>query len=304
MTERASRLDPLTFTLLVLPPLFWAGNAIVGRMAAGLIAPMALNALRWLLAGLVLLPFVWRSLPTYLPLMRREWPILFTLGLCGMGSYNALQYLALTTSTATNVTLIGASAPVFTLLLGAFYFKEALDARRIAGAVVSIAGVMVVLLQGDLARLRTLTIVPGDLFMLGAAAIWSLYTWLLRVRRPALPAAVLLFAQIALGSLFTIVCALIEWRVFGVTSRFDAPKSWGLLAYVAVMPSVVGYLLWDRGVARAGATLPIFFSNLAPIFAAVLSALLLAEWPHWYHALALALILAGIALARRPTTAA
>jgi drug/metabolite transporter (DMT)-like permease len=132
--------------------------------------------------------------------------------------------------------------------------------------------------------------------MLAAAAIWSLYTWLLRVHRPPLPAMVLLFGQIALGSVFTIACALVEWSVFAVPSRFDVPRAWGVLAYVAILPSVVGYLLWDRGVARAGATLPMFFTNLTPVFAALMSAVLLGESPQPYHGVALVLILLGIRL--------
>lgn len=292
-------LDAATLVLLVLPPLFWAGNALVGRYAAGLIGPMVLNAARWLIAGLLMLPFVASSVRAHADVLRRSWPTLALLGVCGTGCYNALQYLALTTSTANNVTLIAASAPVFTLLLGAAFFGERLDARRAGGAVVSIAGVLVVLVHGDVARLRTLTFVPGDLFMLAAAALWSLYTWLLRTRRPALPPAVLLFAQIVLGSVFTIACAIVEWRVVGTPSRFDVPRAWAVLAYVAVLPSVVAYLLWDRGVARAGATVPIFFQNLTPVFAAIGSALLLGEAPRPYHAVALVLILAGIRLARR-----
>jgi len=120
--------------LLVLPPLFWAGNAIVGRLAVGLIAPMALNASRWLLAGLVLLPFVWRPMLAHRAAIRRDWLVITILSICGMVSYNALQYLALTTSTPTNVTLIAASGPVFTLALGALFFGERLDLRRVGGA--------------------------------------------------------------------------------------------------------------------------------------------------------------------------
>ncbi len=298
--QRQARFDATTLALLVLPPLFWAGNAVVGRYAAGLIAPMALNALRWLLAGLLLLPFVWRDLRPHAAVMRREWLVIAVLGVCGMGTYNALQYLALTTSTAPNVTLIAASAPIFALGFGALFFGQRIDRRRSLGAAVSIVGVLLVLVHGDFARLLTLTFVPGDLFMLVASALWSVYTWLLRTRRPPLPPMVLLFAQIALGSIFCVACALVEWQVFGKMSRFDTPAAAWVLAYVAVLPSLVGYLMWDRGVARTGATLPIFFANLAPVFAAILSALLLSEWPQWYHAAGLAFILLGIHLASRP----
>lgn len=297
--QRPARFDATTLSLLVLPPLFWAGNAVVGRYAAGLIAPMALNALRWFLAGVVLFPFVWRDLRPHAAVLRQSWVTIAVLGICGMGTYNALQYLALTTSTAPNVTLIAASAPIFALGIGALFFGERLDRRRVFGAAVSIAGVLLVLIHGDPSRLLSLSFVPGDLFMLMASALWSVYTWLLRTRRPPLPATILLFAQTVLGSVFCIACALVEWLVFGKVSHLGTPQAAWVMAYVAVLPSVVGYLMWDRGVARAGATLPIFFANLAPVFAAVLSALLLAEWPQWYHAVGLMLILLGIRFAGR-----
>ncbi len=296
---RLARLDAQTLAFLVLPPLLWAGNAIVGRFAAGLIAPMALNATRWVLAGLLLAPFVWRDLRPHADVLRREWLLTAGLGICGIGTYNALQYLALTTSTPNNVTLIAASTPIFALALGAMFFGERLDGRRMLGAVSSIVGVVIVLTHGEFARLLTLAFVPGDLFMLVAAALWSVYTWVLRVRRPPLPAMVLLFAQIVLGSIFCIACALVEGLLIGTPSHFDAPRVWWILAYVAVLPSLAGYLMWDRGVARVGAALPIFFANLTPVFAAVLSALLLAERPQGYHVVGLILILLGIVLARR-----
>jgi drug/metabolite transporter (DMT)-like permease len=155
-----------------------------------------------------------------------------------------------------------------------------------------------VLVRGDPSRLGTLDFVPGDLFMLGASAMWSLYTWLLRTKRPDLSAGALLFAQIVLGSVFCIACALVERVGFGIDSHLDDRRTWLVLAYVGILPSVVGYLFWDRGVARVGATVPIFFANLAPVFAALLSALLLHEWPQWYHGVGLGLILVGIVLAR------
>jgi len=296
--QRPSRLDGAALVLLTFPPLFWAGNAIVGRLAVGLVAPMALNALRWIIAGLVVLPFVAREVVAHRATIVREWKIIAALGVCGMGSYNALQYLALTTSTATNVTLIAASAPVFSLGLGALFFGQRITSRAVLGACVSLVGVGIVLVRGDPSRLATLDFVPGDLFMLAASATWALYTWLLRAKRPALSPGVLLFAQILLGSVFCIACALVERVGFGIESHLADHRTWLVLAYVGVLPSVVGYVLWDRGVARVGATIPIFFANLAPVFAAVLSALLLHEWPQWYHGLGLVLILVGIVLAR------
>ena len=85
-------LSPKVAGLLLVPPLMWAGNAVVGRLAAGHVPPLALNAMRWALAALILLPLAWRALAT--PQARREialrWRPLSLLGLLGIGAYNAL----------------------------------------------------------------------------------------------------------------------------------------------------------------------------------------------------------------------
>jgi drug/metabolite transporter (DMT)-like permease len=71
---------------------------------------------------------------------------------------------------------------------------------------------------------------------------------------------------------------------------------WGVLAFVAIGPSIIAYRCWGLGVARAGPALAAFFANLAPLFAALMSAWWLGEWPQPYHALAFSLIVAGIAV--------
>ena len=299
MPPHRNRLDPATLVLLLLPPLFWAGNAIVGRMAVGTVAPVALNLLRWLLAGMLLLPFAWRGVVLHRATIAREWGVIAWLAVFGVAAYNALQYLALTTSTPINVTLIAASTPVFVLAVGSLFFGERVSLRGAMGALVSIAGVLIVMLRGDVGRFAALAFVPGDLFMLAAAAAWSIYTWLLQKKRPDLPLVVLLFVQIMFGVLFIAPFAFVEATVFHVPTTLDTPRAWAVLAYVAVLPSLVGYFCWDHGVARAGAALPVFFANLTPVFAALLSALLFGEWPQWYHGLGLVLILAGIRLAGR-----
>ena len=121
-----NKLSPATALLLTVPPLLWAGNAVVGRLVTGLISPMALNFFRWVLAFMILLPLAY-------PLLRRNsllwpnWRRFSLLGLLGVGSYNALQYLALKTSTPMNVTLVAASSPVWMLGVGALFFGDSID---------------------------------------------------------------------------------------------------------------------------------------------------------------------------------
>lgn len=106
--------------LLAVPPLMWAGNALAGRLLAGTLPPLALNALRWAVALVILLPLGWSAIatPARRAEIRQRWRALAVLGALGVGAYNALQYLALQTSTPINVTLIGASTPLWMLLVG------------------------------------------------------------------------------------------------------------------------------------------------------------------------------------------
>ena len=173
-----ARLTPRTVLFLTLPPLLWAGNALVGRLAVGTVSPLLLNGLRWAIAAAVLLPLGWRVLRGGSSLWQR-WRRFTWLGLLGVGSYNALQYLALQTSTPINVTLIAASMPVWMLAVGAFAYGEHPRRSQIIGAVLSLAGVLLVLSRGDWATLMQVRLVPGELFMVVAIILWAFYSWML-----------------------------------------------------------------------------------------------------------------------------
>ena len=174
--------------LLALPPLLWASNAVAGRMLVGAVPPVLINALRWVLALGVLLPLGWRAIGT--PEARRQvlqrWKPLALLGLTGVGAYNALQYLALTTSTPLNATLITASSPVCMMLVGALFYGQRPTRRGLLGAALSLVGVAVVLARGELAALARISFVPGDLLMLLAMLSWSFYSWMLAKPAPSM----------------------------------------------------------------------------------------------------------------------
>ena len=128
-----ARLNASTAALLVIPPLLWAGNAVVGRMMQGTVPPITLNFLRWVLAFALLLPmagWVLRSGPQG---MWPHWRRFALLGLLGVGCYNALQYLALKTSTPLNVTLVASSMPVWMLLVGRLLYGVPISRRAALG---------------------------------------------------------------------------------------------------------------------------------------------------------------------------
>ncbi len=271
------RLTPATAALLTVPPLLWAGNAVVGRLVNGLVPPITLNFLRWALAFLLLLPFAAQVLRPGSALWT-HWRRYTLLGLLGVGCYNALQYLALTTSTPLNVTLVAASVPVWMLALGALFFGQRVSGRQVVGALMSIVGVLIVLGRGDLALLAQVRLVPGDVYILLATLAWAWYSWLLTRPgdAPELRSdwAAFLMAQMVPGVAWSALFAAAEWS----TGPHHITWGWPLvraLAYVATCPAILAYRAWGIGVQRVGPSIAGFFSNLTPLFAAVLSAALL-----------------------------
>ena len=295
-----TRIDTKTALLMTLPPLLWAGNAVVGRMTVGSVPPLMMNCLRWVIAALILLPWGWHALRDPRAIAAR-WKYLLLIGLLGVGTYNSLQYLALVTTTPINVTLIAASLPVWMLALGALMHDEHPTRRQIAGAALSLAGVVLVIARGDLATLARVHFVVGDLYVLVAVIAWTFYSWMLarppesmrHPKRPDWDWAGFLLVQMIFGLMGSSVAAGAEAALTGATIQWNA---WVVLAllYVAIGPSVIAYRCWGLGVTKAGPALAAFFGNLTPVFAALMSAAVLHEAPKWFHAVAFALIVGGI----------
>jgi drug/metabolite transporter (DMT)-like permease len=298
--------------LLSIPPLLWAGNAIVGRLVADVVPPMTLNLLRWVIAALLLAPFamgLWKQRQA----MVAAWPRLALLGLMGMGCYNSFQYLALKTSTPMNVTLVAASMPVWVLLIGRVFFAQRVSGKAWAGAALSLVGVLVVLLRGDLTQIGSVQLVAGDGWMILATWAWATYSWLLSSPTPAQAQLkgdwiTYLMAQMLFGVLWSAAFTSVEWAWPMWQGDTLPTLVWGLplagaLAYVAVGPALIAYRCWGAGIAIAGASAAGFFANLTPLFAAVLSTIILGEAPHGYHAVAFALIVGGIVVSNRKTKA-
>jgi len=290
-----------TIVLLTLPPLLWASNVVLGRALNGLVPPMTLNFLRWVLAFLVLLPLAHRVLRPDSGLWP-HWRRFALLGLLGVGTYNSLQYLALQTSTPVNVTLVSSSMPVWTLGIGWLLHGEKISRRQALGALLSIAGVLLVLGRGDWTLLMQLKLVPGDLYVLLATVAWAYYSWMLA--RPKEPPAIrqdwaaFLMAQIVFGLVWSGLFAASEWQLTDARMVWSWPVA-AALVFIALGPAMLAYRAWGAGIGRAGPAMAGFFSNLTPLFAALLSSLFLGETPQVYHALAFVLIVSGIVVSAR-----
>lgn len=292
-----ARLSPSTALLLIIPPLMWAGNAVVGRAVGEMVPPMMLNLLRWVLAGALLLPLAAGMLRPGSGLWQ-NWRRFSVLGLLSVGAYNALQYLALQTSSPINVTLVAASMPVWMLLVGRLFYATQISRQQLLGAALSISGVLLVLSRGRLETLLQVQLVPGDIYILIAAIAWAFYSWMLT--QPAKdPVAIrsnwaaFLLAQIVFGLVWSALFAAGEWALTDARILWSWPLV-GALLFVAIGPALLAYRCWGAGVQRAGPTVASFFGNLTPLLTALLSSALLGETPKPFHALAFALIVGGI----------
>jgi drug/metabolite transporter (DMT)-like permease len=295
------RLSASTVAMLITAPLLWAGNAVVGRLVHNLISPITLNFIRWILAFAILLPLAHQVLRRDSPLWP-HWRRYALLGLLGIGLYNALQYMALQTSTPINVTLVGSSMPVWMLAIGALFFGTPVTRRQFTGALLSICGVALVLSRGEWSQLMALRLVPGDVFMMLATISWAFYSWLLvRTSEPASLRgdwSAFLMAQLVFGVAWSGSFAGVEWAMGHTHIDWSYPLI-AALAFIAVGPAVLAYCFWGIGVRRAGPALASFFVNLTPLFAALLSAAFLGERPQMFHGVAFALIICGILVSSR-----
>ena len=293
------------YLLLTLTPLFWAGNWIVGRGLAADIPPMAMTFLRWLFAIVILAPFAWPRARRDWPVIRANWKSLLFLGAIGVGTHNALAYLGLNYTTATNGVILNSFIPVMIIGFSWLFLRERLAPLQLAGVCISLAGVLVILSQGSLAALASFRLNGGDLLVILSMALWSAYTICLRWRPPGLDMLSFLLVLMVVGDLCVLPLFLGE-LAFGRRMNVTLANVAALVS-VALFSSVLAYIFWNRGVEQVGASVAGLFVHLMPAFGIVLAWVFLGERLAPFHVAGIALILTGIGitslLGRRPVPA-
>ncbi|OSP56864.1 hypothetical protein BV911_01495 [Pseudoruegeria sp. SK021] len=264
----------MALAALVLTVLLWSGNFVAGRIMGGLIDPLTLTSLRWLIALAGILPFaavpLWRSRRA---LMRR-WYFVAGLGLTGVALFNVCVYSALQRIPVASATLMLAVVP-FAILTGSVLLGKArLRLKDGAALLVSVIGVLILLTDGHLESLMGLKFGAGDLWMLLAVLAWTVYTLLLRASPADVPPDAMLAASMIAGLVLLLPLA----GMWGTTDLTLLPLPvWGGVLYVGLGASLVAFWCWGFGVRRIGPEAAGFFINLMPVFSAVLAWLLLGE---------------------------
>ena len=286
------------YFLVGLAMFFSASNLIVGRAVVDHIPPVALCFWRWMIAFLFLLPFAWPALRTQYRILLNEWKLLLSLGFFGITGFFVIVYTALQWTTAINASLINSTAPVVILVIAWLMFRDRVTYRQILGIALTMVGVAVVVVRGELRLLGELNLAWGDPLMLFATFFWALYSVLLKRLPEGLNTTAVLTVVIGLGLPMLLPLYGIE-MASGKFMIFDHMTIIALL-YVGIFAAAIGYLCWNYGVAKLGPNRTGVLFNLVPVFALFQAMLFLGETLYGYHYLGIPLVFYGIWLASMP----
>jgi drug/metabolite transporter (DMT)-like permease len=284
------------YLLLSITALCWAGNAIAGRLAAGHIAPVTLSFLRWSLAFLIVLPFAWKHLVRDWAAIRANLGMMLLLSVTGIGAFNTMQYWALEYTQALNTLLLQSAGPLFVAGWALVLLGNRLTPAQAGGIVLSLAGVLVILLHGDLTTLKNIEFNRGDLIFIVALAMFGLYS-VLSLKRPKIHG--LSFVGFTFGCGAAALIPLLIWELFARPLMQINTANLLTLFYVAVFPSTLAYLCFNRGVQLIGANRAAPFFHVVPVCGAAMAIVFLGEHPQAFHAIGFALVLIGVFVASR-----
>ncbi len=267
----------------------WATNAVLGRWLRDDIGPLTITTLRFTVAtaffGILL-----KGRPSQERRYGKDKWWIVAMGLAGVVGFSPLLYLGLRYSTAVNCSLIQGFSPLITALIAGLIIQEPVTNRQLTGAILGLIGVAGLLSRGSLAFLLQLRFNPGDLILLASAVLWAFYAVfgrrVMRNRSPVAATALSNFISLPLIA----AAAAFELRYISINLRLETIAA---IVHICVVPTIIGYWSWNRGVTTLGAGGAMVFYNTLPLYGAILGAALLGESLGMIHYVFGGLIIAG-----------
>ena len=281
------------YALPMIAVLIWSLNITVTRYVAEFISPISISFYRWLIAFVLMSPFVLLSVWKYRTEIRQHAWQFALLGACGMVFYQGLAYSAAHYTTATNMGIINAFTPIFTIFISIFILKEMPTRYAVIGGILSFLGLLYVMSQGNLQSLMHLAGHWGDLLMILAVFLYAFYGVFLKKWQIQMPLLTSLYVQIAFALLFHLPF------VFVLGLDVINSQNVGSVLYAGVFPSIVAPLVWMMAVQYIGPNRTSIFMNVMPIATALIAYFWLNEAWTIYHTIGGVIILLGIALAQK-----
>ena len=274
-----------------------ASNIIVARGGVEYVPPVSLAFWRWLTVFLILMPFFFEEIIKKKKQFKNESLKLFFLGLTGCGVCGAFPFIAGMSTTMANMGIIYTSSPIFIILLSVLFFRDKINLSRILGLIICLLGVLTIICKGDLTFLINFKFTSGDLWMLGAAIGWAVYSIFLINWKSSysLMARFTLIAFFGAISLFPFY--LIEESFFFNTSFNSNFIFWVLFA--AISPGIIAFTLYTKVQKYVGASLAGFTLYIFSIYSAIYGIILFDEMLLSFHYYGAALVFIGVYLARK-----
>ncbi len=282
------------YLLLTLTTFFWAGNAIAGKLAAGVIPPFTLTFVRWTLVVIIVFIVARPHLAAHRDTIRKHGLFVMGLGVLGFSLFNFALYGALNFTSALNVSIEQAAFPSVVMLLMFVVYRERITWLQAVGVALTVVGIAVTVSEGSIERLLALQFNIGDVIMMGGVVVYSLYSILLRYK-PKLPWHIFMLLM-ALGAMVT----AFPPAVWEFSQGILPETSWkvpALLAYIVLFPSLLSQVFWVRGVELIGPSRASVFINLVPVFGSGLAVMLLGEAFGAHHAAGIVFVVSGVMLA-------
>jgi len=285
------------YLLLFIQPIFMASNIIVARGGVEYVPPTSLAFWRWLTVFLILVPFFFDEIIKKKKEFKKETFKLFFLGLMGCGICGAFPFIAGMSTTMANMGIIYTSSPIFIIVLSVLFFRDKINLSRITGLILCLSGVLIIICKGDLSYLINFKFTSGDLWMLGAAIGWAIYSIFLINWKSSfsLMARFTLIAFFGTISLFPFY--LLEESYFFNTVFNNNFVFWVLFA--AISPGIIAFTLYTKVQKYVGASLAGFTLYIFSIYSAIYGIILFNETLLSFHYYGAALVFIGVYLARK-----
>ena len=285
------------YLLLFIQPIFMASNIIVARGGVEYVPPISLAFWRWLTVFFILMPFFFDEILKKRKQFKSESFKLFILGLTGCGICGAFPFIAGMSTTMANMGIIYTSSPIFIIGISVLFFKDKINLSRIVGLILCLTGVIMIICKGDLTFLINFKFTSGDLWMLGAAIGWAVYSIFLINWKSKFS----LMARFTLIAFFGAICLLpfyiIEESFFFNTVFNNNFLFWVLFA--AISPGIIAFTLYTKVQKFVGASLAGFTLYIFSIYSAIYGIILFGETLLSFHYYGAALVFSGVYLARK-----
>ena len=279
------------YGLIAATVLTWAIGVVIARAVHQEIPPIGLSFWRWIMATLILLPFVWGSLRKDTQLVIKNLRYFWVQGIFMTGG-GMFLFVAVNFTTAINVALVNATQPILTVLIAWILIRDGIKGIQILGIVAAFLGITVMVTKADLSVLMNLDFKVGDFITVLATTFYACYAINIRNMPKGIGTFPALFVILLMGSLTLFPFYIFE-AVFIRPTLFSG-KLVIVVVVLALLVSILSIAMWNTGNAVVGHNRAAIFVNLMPVYSAILAIYFLDERLYLFHVVGALFVCAGI----------